>query len=83
MTHQYIIINQEQLLHLTQELGWDLGSPRHGPGGMLLTNLNGNVPFNEDELAILTDMEVEIVPDNEIQIWLELHGWDAPVEEEL
>ena len=74
--HQYIVLTAEQFAHLHDELGWDIGLPREGPDGLLLADKPGNVPFSDEELAVLRGMDVEIVPGDQIQGCFESHpGW--------
>jgi len=85
MTYQFIILTRVQFDSVRGYLGWKIGEePRVGPDGRVLINRAGNVPFSLSELEIFKGMEgVLIIPSDEIQLWLDEHGWDAPVEGKL
>jgi len=60
-------------------LGIDLGEPRTHPDGTLcLTNLNGNLPFNADEVNALDGVESLIfIGSDTVGIYLQTNGWNA------
>ncbi len=64
-------------------LGIDLGAPREHPGGdWRMTNKNGNLPFVQEDLDHLTEVDsVTIIGSDSIRSYLESNGWnegDAP-----
>jgi len=74
---QFIAVTQQQFEHLKEELGWDLGEPRFGPEGMRLSNLNGNISFSEEQLDYLEILQIEVIPSDEIEAWLESNNWNS------
>jgi len=74
--YQFIVLTQTQFDHLKDDLGWDIGEPRRGPDGRLLTNRNGNVPFAPGEIVHLTELGVAIVMSGEIESWLVENNWE-------
>jgi len=75
-TYQFVVLTSAQFDYLKDELGWDIGAPRVGPDGRLLTNRNGNVPFSDEELLTLAELEVETIWSDEIFDWLTENGWE-------
>ncbi len=74
--YHFIACTLEQFVQL-KETGLDLGGPRAGPDGRLLSNLNGCQPLSEDQKALCESLGAEVVPSVRIDQWLLDNGWLA------
>ena len=80
LPYQFIICTPEQYQSV-QSFGWDFGAPLEGPDGRLMTNLNGNLPFSEEQVEALDEIGISeangnLVWDDGIAAWKEENNWN-------
>ena len=80
LLYQFIICTPAQWQSM-QSLGWDFGAPLEGPDERLMTNLNTNLPFSQEQVTALGEIGISeangnLIWDAQIEVWKEENNWN-------
>ena len=77
-TDRYFALTSPETYQSLCVVGWSVSQPRYSPDStQVLFDKPGNVDFTDTESAILDSLGAIMIPESQIQAWLNENGWTS------